>query len=430
LNRTGNNNDKDKNILHEYIFGVVDTHMKKTDIRQSVKIEYSLLEYSEDLYLDIYQENAPLLSIISFIKVDNHCMLFTNVNSENYKYKEIYSDDNMYAILIPNNKTHIVFDATKLYGFFDIQKKYMKEKVDGSDDSENFFYLKINVLEDTTTSPGEPVIEPLSAMTINYDDTNLMKYSYYVTNCEIHDVILYNTNDEDSLSGIHTILKKTNPEFIKNKMICLNFYSNTNTNFNFLLTQYGDVINDFLEISNNRTITEKNRFYEKKILPGIISIDVCHWIINESERNDNWVDSSYQNYEYHIKAENIPHVFNFLIFVSNYWLTYFKEIYNIPEKMKINIEDMFVAKNTNNSYKKKAESIENKKNNYFICNIQINDAANFQGGEIYFDNSEEKLKLNQGDMLIFNSSKTHNYNELETGTSYNLVLIIEFVLQG
>ena len=475
-----NTTNNEKNILQSYVIDLVDHHKKKNNIPENVKIEYSLLEYSEDLSLEIHDDNdnndekeiAPLLSIISFIKVENHCMLFTNVNMESYKYKEIYNDDNVYAIVVPNNKTHVVFDGSMLYGFFDIQKKYAADKDENNNSNnsnEEFLYLKINVWQDVTTaescaeSPEETKITPLknSISTadefssklpvtdlyeaprrgadsnfhwykITHNEKNVLKCKHHITNSEIHENIIYNTNDETTISTIYTILKNFFTELhqVKNKIICLTLSSNAKTNLNFLLSQYGDIINDLMELSNNRTITEKNRFHQNKNIPRILSIDVCHWIINEIEKNDNWVESPYKNYEYNIKAENIPHVFNFLIFVSNYWLTYFKDLYNVPEKMKINIEDMFVAKNTSNSYKKKSENIENVKNNYFICNIQINDITRFTGGEIYFDNSEEKMKINQGDLLIFNSSKTPKYNELEDGVSYNLVLVIEFILQS
>ena len=432
-----NTTNNEKSVLQSYIIDVINHHKKKNNISENIKIEYSLLEYSEDLCLEIHdndeKEIAPLLSIISFIKVENHCMLFTNVNMENYKYKEIYNDDNIYAIVVPNNKTHVVFDGSMLYGFFDIQKKYAEDdNNNNNNNNEEFLYLKINVWQDATSAESRAESSEETKITISHNEKNVLKCNHHITNSEIHENIIYNTNDETTISTIYTILKNFFTELhqVKNKIICLTLSSNTNTNLNFLLSQYGDIINDLMELSNNRTITEKNRFHQNKNIPRILSIDVCHWIINESEKNGSWVESPYKNYEYNIKAENIPHVFNFLIFVSNYWLTYFKDLYNVPEKMKINIEDMFVAKNTNNSYKKKSENMENVKNNYFICNIQINDITHFTGGEIYFDNSEEKMKINQGDLLIFNSSKTPNYNELEDGVSYNLVLVIEFVLQS
>jgi len=443
--------------LQNYIYDIVNQHIKSKNITQpNLNIEYSLIEYSENLRVENDNENekTPLLSILSFIKVSDHCMLFSNINNENYKYKEVCGEDNFYAIVIPTDNTHVVFDGSKYYGFFDIQKKYSEAEAEAEKQAEEeaeaekqaeeeasvpkiknseFYYLKINVWEEDSSSAHLTNTREDQASSvqfiIDYDEQNIIRYNKYVINNEIHENIIYNTNEDYTISSVYDILKEKYSQLIRNVVIYLNLSSNINVNYNYLLNKYGIIVNDILELSSDKNITENNRFYKNKIFQNLISIDVCHWIINETEKNGNWIESSYNNYEYSIKAEEISHVFNYLIFSSNMWIQFLKTKYNVPQDMKINIQDIFVAKNTQNSYKKLTKTMIEK--NYFVCNVQINDISHVQGGDIYFDkNTEDKLKLNQGDMLIYNSCRVHDYDEIEVGTSYNLVLIINFELES
>jgi hypothetical protein len=416
-------NNIEDSILKKYILDIVFSHVEKKQINyEKIKIEYSLLNYTEELFIekDESTNTHPLFSILSFIDTNGQGVIFTNISEENYKYKEI-ENSNTFSTIIPKKMTHVYFDSSKYYGFFNVnnENNNLLEKP--------FSYIKINVwndlLSNLSSTDENKIFRP-------FYKGNYISISRNQRNSELAEEIIYNTNKSYTIFKVLEILKSKMPDKLVDDnviQIILN-YSNE-YNYNYLINEYGKIVDDIMQIKNDKSLEENNIFSRNKIVQNILPKEICYWIINEAEICDKWGDCNYKNYELSIKADCIPHILNFLVYSSNFWLEHFKSIYNIPKNMNVNINDIFISKNSKKSnYKNEDSNIEN--DGYFICNIQLNDKIDFIGGECYFDNLiENKFNLNQGDMLIYNSLKNIKYEDIIDGESYCLTFILEIKLQ-
>jgi hypothetical protein len=90
------------------------------------------------------------------------------------------------------------------------------------------------------------------------------------------------------------------------------------------------------------------------------------------------------NYQNYINVEKIPAVLNFVLYVSNFWLSCIRDFYDI-KSLDLNVREIFVSKckptvNINTQIKNKDET-------FLTLIIQLNDNVDFEGGEILFDPS-------------------------------------------
>ena len=462
------------NFLKKYITDITFFHLKERNIvydKNQHLIEFSLMKYSDNLFIDYNKKSdkSPLFSTISFLSENNLPMIFSNIDIDSYKYKDI-PDENSYKIIIPKKYTHVIFDSSKYYGFLNINTLSEEAVVSTPKDLQgsslntvlpheivNFVYLKINFwnlelpssypkdlhgdigpisdliehLERVTSEGvGEKDLTPFGAVvstptpTIYYN--NSLTLNKNIINNNINDEILYNTNENDTINKIYNILYGHATNLKQYTMFNLNFKINNNLDYSTLFNKYGIIIDDILQPSNTNTIDEKNRFNRNKIFKNVFSIDVCYWIINESEIYNKWIISNYYNYELSIKVECLPHVLNYVLFSSYFWILHFKEVYNIPDNIKIAIRDVFVSKNKE-KFIYKDNTIEK---NLLVCNVQLNDKIDYIGGEIIIENTKnsESNYLNQGDMIIYHSIKERKDEIILKGEIYSLVFIIEFDL--
>ena len=462
------------NFLKKYITDITFFHLKERNIvydKNQHLIEFSLMKYSDNLFIDYNKKSdkSPLFSTISFLSENNLPMIFSNIDIDSYKYKDI-PDENSYKIIIPKKYTHVIFDSSKYYGFLNINTLSEEAVVSTPKDLQgsslntvlpheivNFVYLKINFwnlelpssypkdlhgdigpisdliehLERVTSEGvGEKDLTPFGAVvstptpTIYYNNISslILLLIIFLFNVKL----LYNTNENDTINKIYNILYGHATNLKQYTMFNLNFKINNNLDYSTLFNKYGIIIDDILQPSNTNTIDEKNRFNRNKIFKNVFSIDVCYWIINESEIYNKWIISNYYNYELSIKVECLPHVLNYVLFSSYFWILHFKEVYNIPDNIKIAIRDVFVSKNKE-KFIYKDNTIEK---NLLVCNVQLNDKIDYIGGEIIIENTKnsESNYLNQGDMIIYHSIKERKDEIILKGEIYSLVFIIEFDL--
>ena len=420
--------------LKQYIFNVTLFHLKEKNIsydKNKHLIEFSFMQYTDNLFSEYNKKlnTSPLFTTISFLSDKNNSLIFSNIDVDSYKYKEI-NDENSYKIIIPNKYTHLIFDSSKYYGFFNINAKYTDTSEEYTNDN-NLFFLKINLWD--LKSPIESVNDV--GETVVTFENNIDPYVYYnnniifnenIINNNINEELLYNTNEDDTIDKIYDIFSKKITSLKQYTMINLNFKINNNLDYYTLFNKYGKIVDDILQLSNSNIIDKNNFFYRNKIIKQIFSKDICYWIINESEIYNKWYSSNYYNYELNIKLECLPHVLNFVLFSSNFWLLHFKYVYDIPDNVKIVFREIFVAKNREKFIFK--ENTMDK--NYFICNVQLNENVDYQGGEIIIEDSELNggCLLEQGSMIIYHSSKERNDKIISKGEIYMLVFILEFVL--
>jgi hypothetical protein len=186
---------------------------------------------------------------------------------------------------------------------------------------------------------------------------------------------------------------------------------------------YGDElakdIFPFVNKDDDTIIDSDNRFYKIKLMTDILSHEICYWIINESEKVKEWNPSPYKNYDNYLNIEKLPHILNFILYISNFWIVNINKLYDLNNKnLRINIKDIFVSKycksNIDNDY-----YIDN---SFLSLNIALNEITDFTEGEIKFDDLN-KIKLNQGDSVIYSGKTERTKGSVSDGVKYVLVLL-------
>jgi len=411
------------NNLKKYIHDLVLFHLNNINyVSDNYIIEFSLLKKTDKLIVeyDKIDKLTPIISILSFLCNNDEPILFTDVDIESYKYKEI-SDDKTFNILIPKKNCHLVFDGSKYYGICNINNndKFLQDEL---------YYLKINIYENKESINIDNIILSNSENYIYQYNPVLQEKEIFNINKKlvfenINELIIYNTNDKNTINILSEFFKDI--DFKKYGMI---FFESMKKQDNlFLINKYGNIVNDITSITNTTEIKDTNRFYNIKIFQKFLPIEVCYWIINESENYNNWNISNYDYFEKIINIESMPSILNYLTFSSYFWLSHFKKIYDIPDNLDIKIINYFVAKNDDKSVYNKNSNINDK--DFFIFNVQLNDTKDFSGGDIFFENNiDNGVKLNQGDSIVYHFNKMRKTKKITMGEVYYLIIIVKLIL--
>ena len=367
--------------LDNYIIQLVAFHLKQPHF-----LEYEIIDQPSNLSIDKKNDQFPLLTLISTFSNDTLIMQ-TEIDEESYKYKDI-PINNTFFLVVPDQFSFVIIDSSKYYGIITPHK-----------------YIKINAYSHDTAFD---ITSYTKYTDFNYIDHPTIQQINNVYDNNIFENILYNTTENTSYLQqllqpgiINTVFE------IKNNGIQFDI--------NYLHATHGDIVYDILDAKNN-LLKPSNRFFNNKIVKNIYSIDVCYWIINSSEKIK-WENSKYSLYDKTVDTEKLPHVLNFLIYSSTIWMIHFKKIYNITNNIKINISDIFIAK-----HNKQFSVVYNDKPR-FVCMVQLNDSIDFKGGTIHINNIE--TKINQGEMLIYNSLQNIKYDNIEDGEIYYLYFFID-----
>lgn len=407
-----NNTSTNYNILEKYVNDIASFHIENKDLHNETPyfIEFCIFTSQNKLIIDTNkQKQSPVVSIITCINDNAQPFVFTDIDVESYKYKDI-PDENSFVIFIPKQNTHIVFDSSKYYGFL--------YNIDETNKDLSPLFIKINVWDNSPVNINiyrNECIEPNK-----YSEMNIININNTANDTIIDDTLfyklLYDFKNKSTVKIEKLMEKYTNTS---TSIINIKHTVNKNVNYLSLVEMYGNITDDIIPFLNDTySILPTNRFNQNKIVTNILSKDVCYWIINECEKNT-FIDSPYSSYINYLNIEKIPSILNFILFVSNYWLNHIRKVYDI-EKVDINIKDIFISKLTNNVN----NNCCNKDPSFLTLNIQLNDCIDYIGGYIQFDN-DDKIKLNQGDMLVYNGQKLKTNGIIENGIRYVLVLLLD-----
>jgi hypothetical protein len=275
--------------------------------------KYEIIEYnSNKMNVDCVKKKYPLMSII----IPKGQCIFTEIDMEMYKYKNI-TDTNTFYIVNPIDNTYVLFDSSKFYTGEGTKINIWDENIDTNTDI------------DTTFEPSE----------ISFEEINMS-----------HDLkkIMYLPIKID----YHTSVK------VKNTY--------TKIDYTRLYEKYGNIVDDLIPFIENKELDENNRFIRMKHVQKILSKDVCYWIMNESDKQE-WSDCVYTNYDICVSIEKIPGVLNFILYSCHFWFMEVMKIYNV--QIPLNIVEMFIAKDDKRIRKKSSDD------KLIILNIQLNETT-------------------------------------------------------
>jgi hypothetical protein len=321
---------------------------------------YEVIDYkSNKMNIDYVKKKYPIISIM----IPKGQCIFTEIDMEMYKFKNILNENIFYIVNpIENKFGYVVFDSSKFYV--------------GEGTKINIWDEDVFHLESVKTDVQN--VEP----TLILFDTNKM-------NLDFKKIIYSPVNIENK----NTFIKVFN-HYIKN-------------DYTKLYEKYGTIIDDLIPYIENRNLEVGNRFNRIKVIEKVLSKDVCYWIMNECEKH-HWVECKHSNYSSCINIENIPCVLNYVLYASNYWVTHIKGIYDM--EVDLNIKEIFIAKDG-------IVQKRDKKNDdaFIIFNIQLNETT------IPLNYNNDTFLLNQGDMIVYNKKTMR-----DRGNNMVLVLMIDF----
>jgi hypothetical protein len=410
------NNTNGFNIFEKYVYEIALFHLnninKVLDLNKNI-IEFSLLK-NNNYIIDYNRETKtyPLVTALTFLNDGPANLLFTNVDIESYKYKNI-KDHNNIAIIPQKKNKNVCFDSSNFYGIFNMDNSavlkinvwsenpnFIFSNYDFNTISKDIAYLNVEFNKDTTC-----VIE-----SIIDDDKKIIENILYEESCDVYNDLLITINNNKDKGILFIIIK-----------LAINDYY-------YLINKYGDSMGTdiFNIITKDCIVNEKNIFYKKQIIKNTLSHDVCYWIINESLRHkheNSWKNNKYNTFDKTLDIEEIPSVFNFLKFVSLNYCKQIKTLYNV-DNFELNIISMFITKSFNASDNKENDFTLKNDKSFLTLLIQLNNENDFENGKIYFDD-DSSLLLMQGDMLIYNGKTMRTKEQVTNGEKVMLVIIID-----
>jgi hypothetical protein len=405
--------------IESLVYKTINYHIKEKNIildQLLHTIDFSLID-DLNIYTIEYNKNNkkhPILSTITYLSDDCDALFFTNVELENYKYKEFY-DEHKIIIAQPEKNKQILFPSSQYYG-----KLKSKNNIENKN-----LYLKINLWDNIINiqhnyySPDNICKENIS---INLELINNNTVINKLAKTNFFENLFFDNTESTCIDVLR--LYQSNIE--KNTDILLEIKNKTE-DYEELIDKYGeelakDII-PFFDNNNKYELSHLNRFYKNKILNNGLPKEVCYWIINESEKKkDLWTDSKYANYNNYLNIEKIPSVLNFILFISNFWFIEINNLYKM--NVKFNIKDIFVSKY---NFKKDNDSSKNRDDSFLTINILLNPQSDFVGDEIEFNN-EEKINISQSDLLIYNGKTIRTKGNVSDGTKYILAIMLDLLL--
>jgi hypothetical protein len=415
-------NNENYNLLEKFILEIVFFQLKERKIvfdKNNYFIDFSLTSLNGfKTELDNTDNSLPIFSIIFYL-FDNKKknILFTNIDNESYKYKEI-TNNNLLSISIPKKNNYIVFNSRNIFGS-------INNITDGLLDNNDFddLFLQINVSEKKRN------FNNYDSEFLNFEQLIILNDVLKLFHKENNSILHKNIYSNDLLENIlyeNIISNKiiNNNENINNLII--NTFPSNEVDYMDLKYKLGiDADDIFPFINNSNIILENNRFNKKHIIQNALSKESCYWILNECFKNKNWNKSNYINYDTYLNIELLPHIFNFLLFISNLWILNIKELYNL-KNTKLSISDMFITKYTKNIVQ---DNIFNYDGSLLVLNISLNSNLDYENGSIVFEtNKNESIILNQGDMIVYNGKCLRNKSTVTNGEKYYIVLMIDVFL--
>ena len=296
-----NTNNECMNILEKIVYEIAILHFKRLNIIYDTEkyfIEFwwkNKLSINNKLHIDCdeYERKYnntiyyPLCSTVTYFNDNDFPTLITNVNYEDYTYKKNPCEKEI-IISIPNSGKHIVFDSKYYHGECNITGT--------SNFNANRYILAVNLWN------RKPSYIPY------YDNLNYVNYFLKNISKNIDEYFKYNINSNvidfiQCNENIKTIELESN--LLDKNMYDILLYDNTQNIFNNTFPKLNNIIKDVSndtvyityknETSNYKIVEDiknllnDNILYESvfnkiEIFDNIYSVEICNWIIYESEK--------------------------------------------------------------------------------------------------------------------------------------------------
>ncbi len=204
-------------ILEQYVSQITAFHSSRLNLswNKTTCIEFSIITppvnrcniiYDKPNYEKTNKKNSPIFSIITNIGDYTYPLLLTEINHQQYKYKQ-FTDQPHNKLIFLKKYMHAVFDSSKYHGFVDILKK--------GDVDINHQYLLINLWSYPLDNiPYYSSVNDSTICDVNMNFTDMNEPSAYQVvdaSClehEFFDQLLYMSRlvlDDEIITVINTV---------------------------------------------------------------------------------------------------------------------------------------------------------------------------------------------------------------------------------
>jgi len=428
------NNTKIDSYSENYISNIINYHIERLNLQdQSSKntIEVKILKNLDNNIFPIFKKNEtektvnyPILSCMIFLTDSELPFVITEIDVDNYKYKEFKNQDTLHVIF-PKKNTHVVFHGNVCNGFInpnqnpeDINNEkailinVWESEIKVEYETEN---TKLTITTEEIENETTPEFIPLNNQIIwtndflTYNMYNNLLYMKKYTHEDIKAILeLYNKDFPHNLY----LIKKSKIN-LKNLDLCTfkNRHNNSQPNFN-------------------------NRFLQRFNIKSILSSNTCEWLMNIVTKNDTlWKinDTNLSSFHYesyiHMMENNEMKSFTRSMLETvcdEINKSYNINIENIENNGKIEITDVLLVKYDKNNTKNNRIKMYSNTHHDITSEIMLSlpdENNNTKEGQLMFDDGLDVI-LNKGDMIIYSNFHGYSVNKIfsENTVLYKIII--------
>jgi hypothetical protein len=380
-----NINNTSRDTLEEYVSQITAFHSSrlKLHIDKSLCIEFSIIKptlnqcnivYDKPNYEKTNKKNSPICSIITNLG-DYICpLLLTDINHQQYKYKQ-FTDQTHNKLIFLKKYMHLVFDSSKYHGFVDILN-------DGKVETTQT-YLLINLWS-----------YPLDNIPYYSSAKNISNYSTQMTFTDMNKPKHTESVDASSLNYEFFERMLYGNVFIFDDQFVTNIHNSKASNIQRVVLQIKKQteLDTVSAVENNHAYDYKNdkRFIQRFICPNLFPEWICLWLTREFKAVINNIDSSPNV----IDISGIPNIAPFIFANIPYIMDKMKGFYCINNSI-VDIQFIKFIK-----YKVFCdEKVDDKFDEKSLLRICICISNNKTDGHIMFDDNIS-VNLGLGSMLV------------------------------
>jgi len=415
-------NDSENDFYSEnYVSNIINYHIERLNLHdksQTNTIEIQTLKNPDNNIYPIFKKNEtvkyPILSCMVFLTDSELPFIMTEIDVDNYKYKEFKNQDTI-NIIFPKENTHVVFNGNTCNGFI-IPKDINTENQINA--------MLINVWDssvDTETEHKKRIITTAIENTMTHEFIPLNKQITWT-----NDFLTYNM-----LNNLLYMKKYTHQDMkpileLYNNDVPQNWYVITKSEINLKNIDTFNNINSNFKKKNQSNFNI--RFLQRFNIKNYLSPNTCDWLINIATKNDTNLSS--------------PHDQSYICMMENSELNSFtrtmletvcdevNKSYNInnqnnENKNKIEITDVLLVKYDNNTTKNNGLKMYSNTNHHITAEIMLSSLENNNNkeGQLMFDDGLTVI-LNQGDMVIYSNLVAHSIQKIfsENTILYKIII--------
>ena len=417
-----------------YISNIINYHMGRLNLHhksQTNTIEVQTLTNPDNKIYPIFKKNDtektinyPILSCMVFLTDSELPFVMTEIDIDNYKYKEFKKQDTV-NVIFPKKNTHVVFNGNMCNGFM-----IPKDTNTNTENQINAILINVWHSVDSEVNSETDNKKPIKIENTTTTDFTPLNNQIIWTN----DLLTYNMFNnllymkKYTHQDMKTILELYNNDAPQN------WYVITKSEINL---KNVDTITNTNSKKNNQS-NVKNRFFQRFNIKKILSSNTCEWLINTATKNDTNLSFSYdQSYICMMENSELNSFTRTMLEtvcdeVNKSYNINYQNNENNENNTKIEITNVLLSKYDNNTTNNNGlKMYSNNTNHHITTEIMLSsleDENNSKEGQLLFDDGLSVI-LNQGDMVIYSNMNAYSVQKISSENTILYKIIIHMKIK-